>query len=85
MGVKTAIVWERNLRNKLLSSKSHQTLISIFLSPAIDDIQLWALFKSWKKKKKSRKKNLELWKTNWRIGFDLSEMKMAETVEISIA
>ena len=78
MGVKTAIVWERNLRNKLLSSKFHQTLISIFLSPAIDDIQLWALFKSWKK-------NLELWKTNWRIGFDLSEMKMAETVEISIA
>ena len=45
----------------------------------------FGLFLNPEKKKKSRKKNLELWKTNWRIGFDLSEMKMAETVEVSIA
>ena len=43
-GVKTAILSENDLRNKLLISKFHQILILIFLSPLIHDIQLWTLF-----------------------------------------
>ena len=43
-GVKTAIFWETDSRNKLLISTFHQILIPVFLSPLIHDIQLWALF-----------------------------------------
>ena len=42
-GIKTAIFWQSNLRNKLLTLKFHQILISIFLLPSIHEIQLWAL------------------------------------------
>ena len=33
--VKTAIFWDNDLKNKLLTSKFHQKLILIFLSPSI--------------------------------------------------
>ena len=42
-GVKTAVFWERDLSNKLLT-KFHQILLSVFLSRLIHDIQLWVLF-----------------------------------------
>ena len=43
-GVKTAIFFERDLRNKLLTSKFYQISILIFPSPLIHGIQPWALF-----------------------------------------
>ena len=38
--VKTAIFWESDLRDKLLTLKFHQILISVFLSPMKHDIEL---------------------------------------------
>ena len=43
-GVKTAIFWGSDFTNKLPTSKFHEILILIFLSPSILDIQLWACF-----------------------------------------
>ena len=39
--IKTTIFWESDLRNKLLTSKFDQILISIYLSPLMHNIKLW--------------------------------------------
>ena len=44
MGVRTVILWENDLCNKLFTSMFHKTMIPIFLSVLIHVIQLWALF-----------------------------------------
>ena len=44
LAVKIVVFWESDLRNKLLTLNIHQTLISIFLSPSMHDIQIWTLF-----------------------------------------
>ena len=43
-GVKTAVFKESDLRNKLVTSKFHQILILIFLSPSTNDLELLAVF-----------------------------------------
>ena len=63
--VKTAIFWESNLRNKLLNSKFHQILISIFVSPSIHDIQSWILFTQFGDNDVTKETNIpEFWKIN---------------------
>ena len=42
--IKTTIFRESDLRNKLLTSKFDQILISIYLSPLTHDIKFWAPF-----------------------------------------
>ena len=63
--VKTAIFWERDLRNKLLTSKFHQILMLIFLSPSIHDMQLCVLFIQFGDNDVTKEINIpEFWKIN---------------------
>ena len=84
-GFKTAIFWASDLRNQLLTSKFLQILISIFLSPSIHGIQLWALFTQSGDNDATKEINItEFWKVNSRIGFGLSKIQMPGSAKVSI-
>ena len=65
MEVKTAMFWEIDLRNKLLTSKFHQILISVFLLSLIHDIQLLTLSTQFGGNGVTKEINIpEFWKIN---------------------
>ena len=65
-GVKTVTFCESDLRNKLVTSKFHQILISIFLSHSIHDVQLWALCTQFGGNDVTKEINiLEFWKCKY--------------------
>ena len=77
MGVKTAILWQSDLRNKPLTSKFPQILISIFLSPSIHDTQRWSLFTKFGDNDVTKEIIIPEF---WSINYDLLKMPMTESV-----
>ena len=76
MGVKTAIFWESDLKNKLPMSEFYQILTPIFLSSSIYDTHFWTLFAQFGDIDIAKEINTpEFWKFNKRIGFDLLKMQ----------
>ena len=84
-GAKTVIFCKNDLRNKLIPSKFHQILISIFLSASIRDIQLCAFCSQFGDNDVTEETNIpEFCNFNQKIGSDLLKMQMTGSVETSI-
>ena len=79
--VSIIIFRESDLRNKFLSSKFHEKLISIFLSLSIKDIQLWALFTQFGDNDVAKEINIPEF---WKINFVLLKMQIAGIMEVSV-